>query len=208
MNDNSIIFPFGSIYVSEEVLTNYFACNLQACKGACCTKINSVGAPITDNELAQLKASTNTLAPLLPTAHRQSLEKLGPSERRDIRIFTQTHKPTGSCVFVKYEHDVALCAIQQHSAELGFVKPISCSLFPIRETRTHDGKILLYVEYWDECDPAFDRGDEEDIPLYVFLKNALVARFGNELWEAMHEFVRSGKLDELLGPEEDEDIAF
>ena len=43
------IIQIGDILVSEEVVTEYFACDYGACKGACCIEGDS-GAPLDERE--------------------------------------------------------------------------------------------------------------------------------------------------------------
>jgi hypothetical protein len=198
MYDDSIILRFGDIYVAEEVLNYFFVCDLAVCKGACCTKPNTAGALLSELEHERYQTHKKQLSAILPPENQNFVQDHGPSIRRDIRYFTQSLPDTHTCVFVTKTDEVANCLIQHNQKKLGFAKPHSCSLFPIRESRAIDGRILLFLEEWDECEPAFDKGEALEVPLYVFLKEALVLRFGQAFYDEIHNFVESGQLSALF----------
>ena len=53
-NDFGTIIQIGDILVSEEVVTEFFACDYPVCKGACCIAGDS-GAPLEEDELPALE---------------------------------------------------------------------------------------------------------------------------------------------------------
>jgi hypothetical protein len=61
-----------------------------------------------------------------------------------------------------------------------FRKPLSCHLYPIRVTQVGQYEGLNYHK-WDVCKPACKLGDEHKVPVYKFLKDALIRKFG-EPW--------------------------
>ena len=62
-----------------------------------------------------------------------------------------------------------------------FIKPISCALYPIREKTFSDGTVALNYHQWDVCSCARKKGKELHLPVYRFLKEPLIRRFG-EAW--------------------------
>ena len=63
-----------------------------------------------------------------------------------------------------------------------FRKPVSCHLYPVRLAKIGDTEAVNYHK-WPICSPALDAGTREGISLYVFLKDALIRRYG-EQWYA------------------------
>lgn len=199
MEDDSLVLEIGGIYVAEDVMNILFACDLDKCKGACCaTGDASIGAPLTDLELDNIQQNKVKILSLLPQENQDGLAKTGLYERKDVRYFTPSLPKTAQCSYAVKDSGCWSCVIQQNKAQLGFDKPNSCSLFPIREMMTDDFKPLLILEGWDECDPGYERGEREDILVYQALKGGLVQRFGEKFYNALDNFVQSGQLDDYI----------
>ena len=92
-------------------------------------------------------------------------------------------------MFTCYEGDCCLCALERayRSGKTGFCKPISCALYPIREKRLGNGMIALNYNRWDVCRDAVKKGRELHLPIYKFLKEPLIRRFGAEFYEKLCE---------------------
>ena len=149
MDDNArsyaTMIEIGNTIVSSECITEYFACDLSACRGMCCIE-GDAGAPVTADEIAKMEA-------LLPTvSHRLSHAALSVIRRQGVAY----KDPDGdmvtsivhgrNCVFTCYGDDgVCLCALEREHAESGtdFVKPLSCALYPIRVTELSNGTLAL-----------------------------------------------------------------
>ncbi|MBP5569775.1 MAG: DUF3109 family protein, partial [Prevotella sp.] len=67
----------------------------------------------------------------------------------------------------------------------GFCKPISCSLYPIREKRFSNGLVGLNYNKWDVCRDAVVKGRKEGIRVYQFLKEPLIRRFGEDWYREL-----------------------
>ena len=65
-----------------------------------------------------------------------------------------------------------------------FKKPISCHLFPIRTTEYRDFEAINY-EKIKICKPACDCGSKLKIPLFVFLKEPLIRKYGESWYEEL-----------------------
>jgi hypothetical protein len=92
------------------------------------------------------------------------------------------------CAFANFhENGVSFCAIEKAwlAGKTPFRKPVSCHLYPIR-LNEKDGFIHLTYHQWSICVPAKRKGEKAGLPLYKFLKEALVRRFGEE-WYAQLE---------------------
>ena len=68
-----------------------------------------------------------------------------------------------------------------------FCKPISCALYPIREKNFGNGLIGLNYNRWDVCKDAVVKGRKLQLPVYQFLKEPLVRRFGEAWYQELSE---------------------
>jgi hypothetical protein len=86
------------------------------------------------------------------------------------------------CAFCHFgEAGECLCAIEM----AGCVKPVSCSLYPIRVTKLTGGGLALNVHHWDICKTAWEKGRREGIRVFQFLQKPLTDAYGEEFWEAL-----------------------
>jgi hypothetical protein len=154
-----------------------FACNVSACKGACCTLAGGTGAPLLDDELAQIERAFPVIQHLLPKEHLKTIAQFGLYEGTP-GTYTTMCIDHHACVFVLYENGIARCSFEKAFEEgaLNWKKPISCHLFPIRVRRGVPEH--LRYERIAECSPAIDRGENENIYLSAFLKEPLIRSFG------------------------------
>ena len=159
-----------------------FACCLSACKGACCTLAGGTGAPLLDDELAQLERAFPIIKSSLPKEHLDSIAQFGLYEGMP-GFHTTTCFNNRACVFVMYENRIARCAFEKAFGEgkTTWKKPISCHLFPIRVSRS--GQERLRYERIAECGLAIVRGERDNIFLSDFLKEPLIRAFGLAWYE-------------------------
>jgi hypothetical protein len=176
-----VIF-ISDIQIEEEITKAHFACDVQKCKGACCTIAGSRGAPLEDAEIPALELASEAAMKYLPADRREILETYGAFEGAP-GSFATTCVDDRDCVFVYYDGDVARCSLERAflNGETNWRKPISCHLFPIR-VGTSRGVRLRY-EKISECKPAIERGKKENIFLHDFLKDSLARKFGPEWYE-------------------------
>ncbi len=172
------MFVIGEILVDASVAETKFACDLHACKGACCTFAGGRGAPLRDEEVAEIERLYPVVKSLLPHEHVRVVEQHGPIDGVKGNYATQCVEGK-ACVFVYYDDGVAKCSFERAYFEkkIPWRKPISCHLFPVRIGR--DGKEIHY-EYFKECDPALKRGAKENIPVAAFSSDSLRRAFGDE----------------------------
>ncbi|MBO4611402.1 MAG: DUF3109 family protein [Bacteroidales bacterium] len=175
------IIQIGDILVSEEVVTEYFACDYQKCKGACCIEGES-GAPLKEEEIPALERDYRSFEELMTEQGRAAIIRDGYfAVDRDGDIVTPL-ADGGACAFCHFPGDGnCLCAIECK----GLRKPVSCSLYPIRVTKLTGGGQALNLHRWHICKDAFRLGREKKIRVYKFLKKPLVAAYGEEFYEAL-----------------------
>lgn len=177
------------VLVSEEVVSEQFACNLSACKGACCWE-GEYGAPLEFDELAILADIYPTVAPRLTKQGRAAIEAQGLyTDTPDGGGPATTLVENGACAYLTYNKEgIALCGIEQafRAGEIDWPKPISCHLYPIRVNRNEAiGFEALNYDRWDICSAACSKGAKENIRVFEFAQTALVRKYGEEWYQEL-----------------------
>ncbi len=178
-----------NILVSDDLLDERFACNLQACKGACCWE-GDYGAPLEAEELRLLADIYPIVAPRLLPEGRAAIEAQGLFvEAPDGHGPAATLVDSGACAYLtRNDQGVALCGIEQayRAGEIDWPKPISCHLYPVRVTKLPlAGMEALNYDRWDICAAACTKGAQENIRIFEFAKDALVRRYGLDWYEEL-----------------------
>ncbi len=91
------------------------------------------------------------------------------------------------CAYVVFDQShTALCAIEQAWAakRIDFQKPISCHLYPIRITEYDAFDAINYHE-WNICNAACALGRKEKVPIFEFLREPLIRKYGSEWYEKL-----------------------
>ena len=189
------ILEIGGILISSEIITECFCCDYEKCKGICCVE-GSDGAPVTMEEIASIEEVLDDVWPMLSASAQSVIDKQGVAYAdRDGEMVTSIVRGK-DCVFTCYDGDNCLCALEclyrqkqnanSQKAE-AFVKPISCALYPIREKNFGGGLIGLNYHRWDVCKDAVKKGKALNLPVYQFLKEPLIRRFGQEWYDELCE---------------------
>lgn len=179
----------GEVLVTEDVTSERFACQLSACKGACCWE-GDFGAPLEADELSRIAEAYPTVAPLLTPAGRAAIEAEGPYyEAPDGRGPAVTLRPDGGCAFLTREPDgSARCGLEKawRAGSIDWPKPISCHLYPIRvQPLAGAGFEALNYDRWDICSAACAKGAEQNIRVFEFAKTALVRKYGQDWYDEL-----------------------
>ena len=179
------MFVIGKATVDERIAHQRFACDLIQCKGACCTLPGGRGAPLDDAEIKELETAFPIVQKYLPERNLQQIARTGLYEGYPGNYATSC-VDNRDCVFVYYEEGIARCSIEKAhiNGELQWRKPLSCHLFPIRISNNPLPE--LRYEKISECTPAIAKGNANDIPLYEFLKEPLIRKFGKEWYDTFH----------------------
>lgn len=165
--------------VSDDVADQRFGCDLACCKGACCIDGDS-GAPLMEEEVAKLEAVLPEALPRMTEQGRLAVASQGVAVRDKDGDLGTPLIDGGACAFITYGEDgCALCALQ------GLYKPVSCHLYPIRVEDFGEFTAVNYHQ-WDICRCAKGKGE----PLYVYLKEPLVRRFGQEWYDELVEQIK------------------
>lgn len=170
--------------ISDDVAENFFVCNLDACKGACCVE-GDLGAPLELEELEILKNEYPKIEPFLTEAGKQAIAAQGLYIEDWEGDYSTTTINDRECAYALYdERGILKCGIEQAylAGATSFKKPISCHLYPIRVTK-YEGFEALNYDRWDICSPACSFGAKLGVPVYKFLQEPLERRYGAE-WYA------------------------
>jgi hypothetical protein len=172
----------GDVLVSDDIKEAEFVCNLEKCKGACCVE-GDFGAPLEDDELEILKEIYPKVKSYLSNEGVKAIEEQGTHVLDEDGDFSTPTIGGKECAYAIYdEKNVLKCGIEQayNDGKIGWKKPISCHLYPIRITKKKNLEAVNYHE-WDICSPACAFGKELKVPLYKFLKDSLIRKYG-EAW--------------------------
>ena len=174
------------VVVSLDVLREKFLCDLSACKGECCIE-GDAGAPVEPDEVAELEAALPAVWDDLSPEAREVIDRQGVVYT-DCEGDLVTSIVNGKdCVFTCYdEKGSCYCAIEKAYREgrCGFYKPVSCHLYPIRVGDYGPFKAVNYHR-WKVCKAAVLLGQKENLPVYRFLKEPLIRKFGKEWYEEL-----------------------
>jgi len=61
-----------------------------------------------------------------------------------------------------------------------------------------DSVTAMNYDVWDICSDACTLGKELKVPVYVFLKDAIIRKFGEEFYEVLDK-VAKGEMEEEAG---------
>ncbi|HAP01051.1 MAG TPA: DUF3109 domain-containing protein [Bacteroidetes bacterium] len=167
--------------VSDDLIEKEFVCNLQKCKGECCVAGES-GAPLNPNETQILEEIFSKVKPYMEQDGISVIEKLGKwLVDSDGDFVTPLINGKGRCAYVYFENEVAKCAIEKAYKEgkTDFQKPISCHLYPVR-IKSYKNYDAVNYERWKICSPACSHGKQLGVPVYQFVKNALIRKYGQD----------------------------
>ena len=181
-----MIIEIDNVLVSTDIFTEYFCCDLDACKGICCVE-GDAGAPVTIDEIAGIEDAIDTVWDDLSATAQGVIDKQGVAYTdRDGDLVTRIVGGK-DCVFTCYEKGCCLCALERawRAGKTAFCKPISCALYPIREKKLSNGMVALNYNRWDVCHDAVKKGNELRLPVYRFLRDPLVRRFGEDFYQQL-----------------------
>lgn len=197
-NKFGTIIQIGDILVSEDVVTEYFACDYAVCKGSCCI-IGDSGAPLEESELEPLEENYPIYSKLMRPQGRAQIDKEGFfSIDRDGDIVTPVVDQTEECAYTTFdEAGDCFCSIERcfFQGECKFRKPQSCWLYPIRVTKLTGGGQALNLHRWGICKDAYEKGRREGIRVYQFLRDPLISVFGQDFYDAL-TYIAKNILDE------------
>jgi hypothetical protein len=187
------MFQLGKTIVSESILEKEFVCNLAACKGACCVD-GDAGAPLNEAETKILEEIFPKIKPFLRKEGIAAIENQGSwTKNKDNELETPLINDK-DCAYVIFDGKTALCGIEQayNQGIIDWKKPVSCHLYPVRVKDFTEFAAVNY-DVWDICDDACTLGKELQVPVYVFVKEALIRRFGTDWYMELEKVAQELK---------------
>ena len=182
------ILEVGGILISSDILTERFCCDYEKCRGICCVE-GDAGAPVTLDEIDAIEDSLDAVWTDLSASAQSVIDQQGVaySDRDGDLVTSIVHGK--DCVFTCYDGDNCLCALEKafRCGKTRFQKPISCALYPIREKHFDGGLTGLNYHRWAVCADAVEKGKALDLPVYRFLREPLIRRFGQQWYDELCE---------------------
>lgn len=172
--------------ISLDLLDEFFVCNLSACKGECCIE-GDAGAPLEEDEIEKIQ---ELLPVIWNDLTEQSKEVIN---RQGVYYIDEEDEPVTSivngreCVFTFTDDDgCCKCAIEKayREGKTDFYKPVSCHLYPVRVQKYDEFQAVNYHR-WNICNCGIKLGGNMKVPLYRFLKEPLIRKFGSEWYEQL-----------------------
>ncbi|MBP9099409.1 MAG: DUF3109 family protein [Ferruginibacter sp.] len=183
------MIAIGNVLVSDQVVNEHFLCDLDKCKGACCVD-GDAGAPLNKQELKKIDEVLDEVMPYLDEVSKSEIERQGRYVYdREFGWVTPTIN-SKVCVYgIMDKNGIVKCGIEQayNDGKVGWKKPISCHLFPVivKESRDEETQYVNYEPREDHCKAACALGKKVKLPVYQFLKEPLIRKFGEEFYHAL-----------------------
>ena len=173
--------------ISIDIFQKHFVCDLNACKGACCVEGDS-GAPLLEEEKSILEDSYEKIKPYMRKKGVIEIDKNGVALYDHDGDLTTPLVNNRECAFAVFEKGITKCSIEKAylDGKIDFKKPISCHLFPIRIKSYSDFDAVNY-EKIAVCKSACKHGQKLEIPIYLFLKEALIRKYGEDWYKELLE---------------------
>ena len=183
-----IMIQIDSVLISDALAEEHFCCDLSKCKGACC-EAGEEGAPLKEEETAILDEIYNDFETYLDREGIDAVKAQGKWVKTEGGYATPLIGKHGRCAYsIRDKKGAWSCAIEKaHAAgEVGWKKPISCHLYPIRVTEYPTMTAMNY-EQWDVCNDACTLGQSLKLPIYNFCKDSIERAYGEEFYQIMDE---------------------
>lgn len=175
------------VLISDEIVEEHFVCDLHKCKGGCCVE-GDAGAPLSEEELQKLEDVYDIVEEYLTPEGKAEIEKNGTYCYDAEFGFVTPVIANGMCAYGMIdENGIVKCALEKVFLEgkTNWKKPLSCHLFPIRVKTSKRGDLLNYEPRPGLCDPACVLGNSLKIPVYKFLKEPLIYKYGSDFYESL-----------------------
>ncbi len=190
------IIMVGDVLIHSDIITQHFCCDLSSCRGKCCIE-GDAGAPVTLDEVAHIENALDAVWPMLSSAAQAEIDRHGVAYTDEEGDLVTSIVKGKDCVFTCYRDlplparhttvkGCCLCALECAFREgrTSWPKPMSCYLYPIREKQLGSLTGLNYHR-WTVCKEAVALGEKLQLPVYKFLREPLIRRFGQEWYEEL-----------------------
>lgn len=181
-----MILQIDDVLVSSDIFTEMFCCDLDDCHGECCVE-GDAGAPVTLDEIAGIEDALDEVWSDLTASAQSVIDRQGVAYTDQEGDMVTSIVGGKDCVFTCHADGCCFCALEKAYREgrTKFCKPISCALYPIREVSLKNGLVGLNYHRWDVCKAAVKKGRELQLPVYKFLRDPLIRRFGEDWYKEL-----------------------
>jgi hypothetical protein len=197
------VIVIDNLLISDELVDKQFVCDLAKCKGGCCED-GDAGAPLDDSELQIVMDNYEKIKPYLSAAAIKEIEKKGNYVHSDeFGWVTPTLASENEiCVYGRRdEKGIIKCAFEQayHDGVINWKKPVSCHLFPVIAKKGQHGEYenVNYTPRETLCSPACRLGQKLRVPVYEFVKEALIRKYGEEVYEILDQIAKKRMGEEI-----------
>lgn len=191
------MLEIGKTLISLDVLQKKFCCNLPACSGACCVHGDS-GAPLRPEETVIIEKVYPLVSGFMREEGKKAVSEQGISVVDSDGDTVTPLINKGECAFAVFDQGLTLCAIELAFKEglIDWLKPLSCHLYPIR-IKVYKHYDAINFDTWDICDPAVIKGESIGLPVYVFVKDALIRAYGQDWFDQLDYAGKNLDLDKI-----------
>ena len=178
-----------NVLVSDDVVKEQFVCDLSKCKGGCCED-GDAGAPLTKDELTIVNEVYEIVKPYMSKEGIALIERNGRYEYdREFGWVTPTIEGKLCAYGSRDKQGVIKCAFEQayYDGKIAWKKPISCHLYPIKIKSTKEYELINYEPRDTMCSPACALGKKLKVPVYVFLKEAIIRKYGEDFYGVLEQ---------------------
>jgi Protein of unknown function (DUF3109) len=183
------LIEIDNVLIGDEVIESQFVCDLSKCKGGCCED-GDAGAPLTEAELDIVNQAYETIIPYLTEAGKEIIETKGKFEYHSEFGWTTPTIGGKMCVYgFRDQTGTIKCSFEQafYDGKIAWKKPISCHLYPIKIKKTAGHELVNYEPREKLCNPACELGEKLKVPTYVFLKDALIRKYGADFYNVLEQ---------------------
>ncbi len=186
------IIQVEDVLLSPDILTEKFCCDLSACHGQCCVE-GDAGAPVSIDEVMEIENALDEVWNDMSASAQAVVDKQGVAYTDTDGDLVTSIVSGRDCVFTCYVDNCCMCSLERafRTGRTKFCKPISCALYPIREKQFSNGMVGLNYNRWEICADAVKLGKKLNMPLYQFLKDPLVRRFGQQWYDELVETAKT-----------------
>ena len=171
--------------VSEDLFEQEFVCDLSACKGACCVEGDG-GAPLNEEELDVLESIYENVKPFMSENGIKSVKSQGKWVVGEDGGKETPLVRGKECVYAFFDqNNIAKCAIETAYRE-GKSNIKNPSLVNYTRFAFHLTEFdAVNCHKWHICKPACDCGQKLKTPVYKFLQEPLIKKYGSDWYKAL-----------------------
>jgi hypothetical protein len=175
--------------ISDDLESVHFACDLEQCKGACCVE-GDAGAPLEEEEISLLEDYVDEIKNFMVSDGIEEVATTGVFDYDADGRYVTPLVNGKECAYVFFENGIARCAIEKAFQEkrIPLPKPLSCHLYPVRIKELKEGEALNYHK-WNICRKALENGKKIKMPLYLFLEEALIRKYGRKWYDQLSKLL-------------------